>query len=194
MRLLYFFPQQSFLPLILPDKKQKTAKLLHSEDNQGDITKGTASLVTNRTTTIRYRSRHVQLKSVRFPVKVVVTELEDGSRAALVSTSKRQIPHPDAQNHFMLLVSIVYLIFNDLKSFVSNSQKICPNPLFFETLDAALSILSVIKPKWILGFFLFFDSFCFTFQSLHSLCYSVTFMHIVSNYIKKQGSLPIRVG
>ena len=161
--------------------------------------------------TIQYRSWLIQLKSVRFPVKVVVTELEDGSRAALVSTDTKlsseeiidyyalrwsiesffklvkqnfsfsncHIPLSDAQNHFMLLVSVVYLIFNDLKKRLSNVQSNCPNPVFFEAVDTALSILSVIKDKCVIVLSLQSSSFLSQYPSfiqplLHPLLLSCT--------------------
>jgi IS4 transposase len=165
----------------------KTSKLIHSSKmNRKTIIRGKV---------IKYRSWLVHLKSVRIPLKIVITELKDGSRAALVSSnitlsseeiisyyalrwsiesffklvkqnfsfSKCQIRSKDAQNNFMLLVSIVYLIFKDLKSLVSKVQKNCSNPVLFAALDAALSTSFVIKPMVALFDFSFLDivlSFC----------------------------------
>jgi len=105
--------------------------------------------------TIQYRSYNAQIQSVRIPVKIVVTQLENGARAALVS-SDSQISGEDmiryyaqrwsiesffkmakqnlglgdchlrsqkAHRHYMILVSIAYLIFNDLKTYYESQEK-----------------------------------------------------------------------
>lgn len=105
--------------------------------------------------TIQYRCYNAQIQSVRIPVKIVVTKLENGSRAALVS-SDSQISGEDmiryyahrwsiesffkmakqnlglgdchlrsekAHRHYMILVSIAYLIFNDLKTYYDFQEK-----------------------------------------------------------------------
>ena len=105
--------------------------------------------------TIHYHSYLAHVLSIRIPVKIVVTELEDHSRAILTSTdtqlsgerliqydslrwsiesffkfakqnlslSKCQIRSEQAQKHYMILVSIAYLIFNDLMEIAPNEQK-----------------------------------------------------------------------
>jgi len=104
---------------------------------------------------IHYRSYSAQVQSVRIPLKIVVTQLENGTRAALVS-SDSQIAGEDiiryyaqrwsietffnlakhnlglgdchlrsekAQQHYMILVSIAYLIFNDLKQYLDTQSE-----------------------------------------------------------------------
>src|SRR6056297_563116 len=106
--------------------------------------------------TIQYRSYNVQIQSVRIPVKIVVTQLENGSRAALVSSDSQisgeelicyyaqrwsiesffkmakqnlglgdcHLRSQKAHRHYMILVSIAYLIFNDLKTYYDSQVKL----------------------------------------------------------------------
>jgi len=105
--------------------------------------------------TIQYRSYNVQIQSIRIPVKIVVTQLENGARAALVSSDSQlsgediiryyaqrwsiesffkmakqnlglgdcHLRSQKAHRHYMILVSIAYLIFNDLKTYYDSQVK-----------------------------------------------------------------------
>jgi IS4 transposase len=125
---------------------------------------------------IRYCSFDAEAPSIRIGVKVVVTELEDGSRAALLcsdtnlsseqiieyyslrwciesffkmakqdfSFAKCHVRSQDAQNHYMILISIAYLIFNDLKKLICVFQKNVSNHQIFSAFNDALSTMFVI--------------------------------------------------
>ena len=125
---------------------------------------------------IRYCSFSAEALSIRIAVKVVVTELEDGSRAALLCSdihlSSEQIIEyysqrwciesffkmakqdfsfakchgrsQDSQNHYMILISIAYLIFNDLKKLIGVFQKNVSNHQISSAFNDALSIMFVI--------------------------------------------------
>ena len=125
--------------------------------------------------TIHYHSYLAHVLSIRIPVKIVVTELEDHSRAILTSTdtqlsgeriiqyyslrwsiesffkfakqnlslSKCQIRSEQAQKHYMILVSIAYLIFNDLMEMIQTNQKNVPHHKIFYALRVSVSILAL---------------------------------------------------
>ena len=125
--------------------------------------------------TIHYHSYLAHVLSIRIPVKIVVTELEDHSRAILTSTdtqlsgeriiqyyslrwliesffkfakqnlslSKCQIRSEQAQKHYMILVSIAYLIFNDLMEMIQTNQKNVPHHKIFYAIRVAVSILAL---------------------------------------------------
>jgi len=129
--------------------------------------------------TIQYRSYNVQIQSIRIPVKIVVTQLENGARAALVSSDSQlsgediiryyaqrwsiesffkmakqnlglgdcHLRSQKAHRHYMILVSIAYLIFNDLKTYYDSqvklkkeSQRVSNSQVFF-AIELALSCL-----------------------------------------------------
>jgi hypothetical protein len=50
----------------------------------------------------------------------------------------------DSQNHYMILISIAYLIFNDLKKLICVFQKNVSNLQIFSAFNDALSIMFVI--------------------------------------------------
>jgi len=123
-----------------------------------------------------FSSFDAEALSIRIAVKVVVTELEDGSRAALLCSdihlSSEQIIEyysqrwciesffkmakqdfsfakchgrsQDSQNHYMILISIAYLIFNDLKKLICVFQKNVSNHQISSAFNDALSIMFVI--------------------------------------------------
>jgi|GEM_PF-280200 len=129
--------------------------------------------------TIQYRSYNVQIQSIRIPVKIVVTQLENGARAALVSSDSQlsgediiryyaqrwsiesffkmakqnlglgdcHLRSQKAHRHYMILVSIAYLIFNDLKAYYDSQVKqkkesqIVSNSQVFVAIELALSCL-----------------------------------------------------
>jgi len=125
--------------------------------------------------TIHYHSYLAHILSIRIPVKIVVTELEDHSRAILTSTdtqlsseriiqyyslrwsiesffkfakqnlslSKCQIRSEQAQKHYMILVSIAYLIFNDLIEMIQTKQENVPHHKIFYAIRVAVSILAL---------------------------------------------------
>jgi len=105
--------------------------------------------------TIQFHSYTPRVQSIRTPVKIVVTELENGNRAALVSSDSQMagediiryyaqrwsiesffkmakqnlglgdchLRSEKGQRHYMILVSIAYLIFNDLKAYYYSQEK-----------------------------------------------------------------------
>jgi len=156
----------------------KSSILLKTEGQIMKVKKLRTSSKLNRTTKVHgkkiaYHSYLAYPQPFRIPVKVVVTQMEDGATAVLLSSdttlsgeaiihyyslrwtiesffkfakqtlsfSNCQIRSSEAQNHFMLLVSIAYLVFNDLKSLCLKVQPHCSNPVFFAAFQTALSIL-----------------------------------------------------
>ena len=67
--------------------------------------------------TIQYRSYNAQIQSVRIPVKIVVTQLENGARAALVS-SDSQISGEDMIRYYAQRWSMSILLAKYLRSFL----------------------------------------------------------------------------
>ena len=168
----------------------KSSIILKTEGKVLKVKKLVASSKLNRTTevhgkTIAYRSYLAYPQPLRIPVKVVVTKIEDGSSAVLLSSdtslssediihyyslrwtiesffkfakqnlsfSNCQIRSSDAQNHFMLLISVAYLIFNDLKSLCLKVNPKCSNPVFWAAFHTALSILlDIFHNKLVLDF------------------------------------------
>lgn len=156
----------------------KSSVILKTEGKILKVKKLIASSKLNRSTRIQgkmvtYRSYLAYPHPLRIPVKVVVTRMEDGSKAVLLSSdttlsgeeiihyyslrwtiesffkfakqnlsfSNCQIRSSDAQNHFMLLISVAYLVFNDLKSLCLIVQPNCSNPVFWAAFHTALSVL-----------------------------------------------------
>ena len=126
---------------------------------------------------IKYHSFEVLAKSIRHPVKIVVTELENGNRAALVSSNvnlssediityysrrwsievffkfakqnlglgKCHLRSLSGQRHYMILVSIAYLVVNDLKEYIRDKAKPKETFDFFVFLKMALSVMISMK-------------------------------------------------
>jgi len=124
---------------------------------------------------IRYHSFDAKVQSLRILVKVVVTELEDGSRALLACTD-RNLPSEaiieyyslrwtiesffkfakqnlslakchsrdeSAQSHFLILIAIAYLIFNDLLRILQTSEENLTHCELFYVIRLAFSIFAV---------------------------------------------------
>jgi len=60
-----------------------------------------------------------------------------------LSLSKCQIRSEQAQKHYMILVSIAYLIFNDLMEMIQTNQKNVPHHKIFDAIRVAVSILAL---------------------------------------------------
>ena len=168
----------------------KSSIILKTEGKVLKVKKLITSSKFNRTTEVHgkkiaYRSYLAYPHPLRIPVKVVVTRIENGSSAVLLSSdtslsseeiihyyalrwtiesffkfakqnlsfSNCQIRSSDAQNHFMLLISVAYLIFNDLKSLCLKAKPKCSNPVFWAAFHTALSILlDIVLNKQVLDF------------------------------------------
>lgn len=124
---------------------------------------------------IRYHSYEAFVQAIRHPVKIIVTELENGTQAALIASdttltgediilyyaqrwsievffklAKQHLGLGDChlrsaagQRHYMVLVSIAYLIFNDLKAFLQKQGQDNRNKAVLDFIWLSLSLLRV---------------------------------------------------
>ncbi|MFP4461099.1 MAG: transposase [Thermotogota bacterium] len=124
---------------------------------------------------IRYRSYEAFVQAIRNPVKIVVTELENGTQTVLIASdttlageeiilyyaqrwsievffklAKQHLGLGDCHlrsaaghRHYMVLVSIAYLIFNDLKAFLQKQGQDNRNKAVLDFIRLSLSQLLV---------------------------------------------------
>jgi len=125
---------------------------------------------------ICYHSYEAFVQAIRHPVKIIVTELENGTQTALIASdttltgediilyyaqrwsievffklAKQHLGLGDChlrsaagQRHYMVLVSIAYLIFNDLKAFLLKQGQDNRNKAVLDFIRLSLSQLLVI--------------------------------------------------